>query len=107
MEKLKKRWGINSNWQILVIIFVFSITGSASVYLGRPVLEVLGLSRAHFEPSFWFGGFCYYFFRILLIFPLYQVLLVFFGWLLGQFNFFWNFEKKMLKRLGLGKLVNT
>jgi hypothetical protein len=28
-----------------------------------------------------------------------------FGWLFGQFNFFWEFEKKMLKRFGLGKMI--
>ncbi|MGA0828911.1 MAG: DUF6787 family protein, partial [Flavobacteriaceae bacterium] len=39
--------------------------------------------------------------RIGLIFPLYQLLLVFFGALFGQFRFFWNFEKKMLRRLGV------
>ncbi|MEL0308655.1 MAG: DUF6787 family protein, partial [Flavobacteriaceae bacterium] len=41
--------------------------------------------------------------RIILIFPLYQVLLVLFGWIFGQFKFFWAFEKKMLKRLGILK----
>jgi hypothetical protein len=30
------------------------------------------------------------------------MLLVVFGWVFGQFTFFWGFEKKMLKRLGLG-----
>jgi hypothetical protein len=39
--------------------------------------------------------------RIGLIFPLYQVLLVLIGALFGQFNFFWGFEKKMLRRFGL------
>jgi hypothetical protein len=42
-----------------------------------------------------------------LIFPIYQVLLVFFGFIFGQFKFFWNFEKKMLSRMGLGFLFNS
>lgn len=107
MEKLKKHWGISSNWHIFVILFVFSITGSSAVYLAKPLLTMLDLGREHFSPSFWFGGFFYYFFRILLIFPIYQLLLVFFGWIFGQFEFFWNFEKKMLKRLGLGKFITN
>jgi hypothetical protein len=41
--------------------------------------------------------------RILVIFPLYQLLLLCFGWLLGQFSFFWAFEKKMFARMGLKK----
>ena len=32
--------------------------------------------------------------RLLLIFPIYQVLLVWIGFLFGQFKFFWAFEKK-------------
>lgn len=104
MEKLKKRWGLESNWQILVILLVFSVTGSSSVYLAAPLLDYLELDRDRFEPSFLFGGLAYYSLRVLLIFPIYQVLLVGFGWLFGQFRFFWNLEKKMLKRIGFAKI---
>lgn len=105
MEKLKKRWGISSNWQILLIIIVFGITGSSSVYVAKPVLEVLGVSRTVFSPDFLWGGLLYYCLRILLIFPIYQILLVCYGWLFGQFNFFWAFEKKMLGRLGFSRFL--
>jgi hypothetical protein len=39
--------------------------------------------------------------RLLIIFPVYQILLVIIGWLFGQFDFFWAFEKKMLRRFGV------
>jgi hypothetical protein len=45
-------------------------------------------------------------FFLVLIFPFYQVLLVFIGFLFGQFTFFWNFEKKMLNRMKLGFIAN-
>ena len=99
MEKLKKRWGIDSNLQIIVIFIVFAITGSAAAKLAGPLTEFIGLSRE--SSSAWL----YWPIRVLLVFPIYQVLLVFFGWLFGQFEFFWNFEKKMLNRLGLGFLL--
>jgi len=105
MKKLKERWGISSTWQILIILLVFSITGSSSVYVGKPVLEWVGLARANFSPDFLWGGFIYYFLRLLLIFPIYQVLLVTFGWIFGQFNFFWNFEKTMLSRIGFARFI--
>jgi len=38
-----------------------------------------------------------------LIFPIYQITLPLVGWLFGQFKFFWDFEKKMLQRMGLGR----
>jgi len=101
MEKLKERWGINSTYQIVVIFIVFAITGSSSVYVAKPFLAWVGLSREVFSESFW-GGFLYWTLRLLLIFPFYQILLLIFGWLFGQFKFFWNFEKKMLSRMGLG-----
>jgi len=96
MEKLKQRWGIESNFQILIIFIVFAITGSASAKLAAPLTDFIGLKK-----EMWM----YWPIRILLIFPIYQVSLVFFGWLFGQHKFFWNFEKKMLKRLGLGFLL--
>ena len=103
MNKLKEKWGIESNFQIIVIFIVFAITGSASVYVAKPFLALIGLDRVNF-PEAWWGGAIYWSMRLLIIFPIYQVLLVFFGWLFGQFRFFWGFEKKMLQRMGLGFL---
>ncbi len=99
MEKLKKRWGIDSNFQIVIIFIVFAVTGSTAAKLAAPITEFIGLGQE--TTSTWL----YWTVRILLIFPIYQVLLVAFGWLFGQFRFFWNFEKKMINRLGLGFLL--
>ena len=98
MEKLKQRWGITSNFQFVVIFIVFAATGSTSAYLSKPVLEWIGITKE--TVSLWL----YYPLYIILIFPIYQVLLLTFGFLAGQFKFFWWFEKKMLKGLGLGFL---
>jgi len=94
MEKLKQRWGIEHNWQILVIIIVFSITGSSAALLAKPIVEFIGISK---EATAWY---IFWPIRIILMFVIYQVLLVSYGWLFGQFNFFWNMEKKMLSRIG-------
>lgn len=102
---LKDKWGIESNWQFIVILWVFAITGSSSVYVAKPFLDLIGLSRDSFADNWWSGWF-YWSLRLLLIFPFYQVLLLLFGWLFGQFAFFWRFEKKMLQRMGLGFLFN-
>lgn len=103
MKKLKERWNIQSNFQLAIIFTVFAITGSLSAYSAKPILALLGLSRDAFIEHF-IGGFFYYSLRILFIFPIYQILLVLIGTLFGQHKFFWDFEKKMLKRLGLGFL---
>lgn len=98
MEKLKQRWGITSNFQFVVIFIVFAATGSTSAYLSKPVLEWIGITKDSISLCL------YYPLYIILIFPIYQVLLLSFGFLAGQFKFFWWFEKKMLRGLGLGFL---
>ncbi|MBA3901229.1 MAG: diacylglyceryl transferase [Bacteroidetes bacterium] len=99
MEKLKLRWEIDSNFQLLVIFFVFAITGSTATFLSQPVTDFLGITKENL--SLWL----YWPFRIMIIFPVYQVLLVFFGFIFGQFPFFWKFEKKMLNNMRLGFIV--
>lgn len=97
MKNLKERWEIKSDFQLVIIFIVFAITGSASAWLSKPFCDWIGITKE--ELGFWVTPV-----RLLLIFPIYQVLLVFIGFLFGQFQFFWNFEKKMLSRLGLGFL---
>lgn len=99
MEKLKKRWGITSNFQIAIIFLVFSITGSASLYVARPIIKQLGITKENLPTVLYWVLF------VLISFISYQIMLVLFGWLFGQFNFFWNMEKKMIRRLGLKSLL--
>lgn len=92
LEKLKKRWGIRSGWQVLVILLVFALTGFSSMYLKKPVFAWLGITP---EDPWWLRTLVW----CLTILPAYQVLLLGYGALLGQFAFFWAFEKRMFGRL--------
>lgn len=98
-KKLANKWVVTHRWEMIAIFIVFAITGSVSGKLAGPLTDVIGLNQESVS------GWIYWTARILLIFPIYQVLLVFVGWLFGQFKFFWDFEKKMLKRMGLGFLI--
>lgn len=98
MKKLKERWKISSNWQLFVVFLVFAITGSTAAKFAGPITEALGITSD-------LGWYIYWPARILIIFPIYQVLLVTFGWLFGEIEFFWPFEKKMLRYTGLGFLL--
>jgi hypothetical protein len=91
-EKLKKRWQIESNLQLILILIVFSITGSASAWLSKPFVELLGLKDSGM-PKWLFT-----IIRLILIFPIYNIILIIIGSLFGQFKFFWAFEKKMFSR---------
>ncbi|WP_293892691.1 DUF6787 family protein [Flavobacterium sp.] len=99
MGNFKERWNIKSNWQLFVIIVVFAITGSSAAFLSKPILALFGISKN--TASAWE----YYPLYIILIFPIYQLLLVSFGFLFGQFTFFWAFEKKILRSCGFGFLL--
>ncbi|NCT18097.1 MAG: diacylglyceryl transferase [Flavobacteriaceae bacterium CG_4_8_14_3_um_filter_34_10] len=95
MKKLKARWGISSNWQLLTIFIVFGITGSTATKLGKPLTLLLGISA-----DFWL----FWPIRIILLFLAYQIILLIIGWLYGEIDFFWAFEKKMLRRFGFKNL---
>lgn len=100
MNKLKKRWNISSNWQLTIILIVFAITGSTSAYLSKPFTNLLGIQKE--SMTVWL----YWPIRLIVIFPIYQVILVLIGALFGQFKFFWDFEKKMLSRMKLGFIAD-
>lgn len=91
---LQEKWGLTSIWQVVVILFVFALTGTSSLKVGAPVLDFFGVHADTMNP--WL----YWPLRLLIVFPIYQVLLLIFGGLLGQFKFFWNIEKKMFKKMG-------
>jgi len=96
MNRLKAKWEIESNAQLIIIFIVFAVTGSTASKIAAPVVHFFGIYSKTYPILYWP-------LRIILIFPLYQVLLILFGWIFGQFKFFWTFEKKMLKRLKILK----
>ena len=93
-NNLKTKWGIHSNVQIILILIVFAITGSLSLVVSDPMLQFIGLSKESVNPWIFTP------LRLIIVFPVYQVLILIIGFLFGQFKFFWQFEKKMLFRLG-------
>lgn len=100
MEKLKQRWGIDSNFQVIIIFLVFAINGSIAVSVARPLTNFIGISKETTAPLLFWPV------RIIVVFIVYQITLVIVGTIFGQQKFFWNMEKKMLKRLGLGKFFS-
>ena len=92
-SKLQDKWGVSSLWQVAVIFTVFAITGSMSIKVGRPVLDFIGVHQETMNAWLYWPA------RILIIFPIYQVLLIIFGTLFGQFKFFYQVEKRMLGRV--------
>ena len=83
--KLENRWMVERKWEMISIFLVFAITGSSSVFIGRPILRLLGITKDNLNITL------YWVLYVLLSLIFYKLLLVCFGWLFGQFKFFLNF----------------
>lgn len=95
IEKLRQRWQLGSIFQVVVVLVVFACTGITIALIKRPLLLFLfGESAA--------GSTLVTVLYYIFILPLYNVVLLAYGFLFGQFDFFWKFEKRFLGRIFSG-----
>ncbi|MFW6246065.1 MAG: DUF6787 family protein [Tangfeifania sp.] len=96
LEKLKHKWNIKSNVQLVLIFLAFAFTGSAALIVRKAVFGWIGITP---DTSLWIKVPMY----ILIIFPSYQILFLIIGTFFGQFRFAWEFEKKVFARFRFRK----
>lgn len=99
MNKLKQRWGITSNFQLVIIFIVFAINGSLSARISYFFMGLLGMTK---DNTHWL---LYTVIMLVLVLPLYPFMLMVFGWLFGQSKFFFPFAKRMIRSMKLGFLL--
>ena len=92
LAQLQSKWELNSITQVLIVLLVFSLTGSTVVFLRKALFGWVGFDET---TSMWLKTITY----IAFVMPAYQLLLLGYGALFGQFRFFWNKEKKLLQRM--------
>ena len=90
VEKLKNRWKLESAWQVMIVLIVFACTGFTILFIKRPLLNWL----AGEQGDTTLASVLYYVF----ILPLYNIVLLGYGFIFGQFKFFWEFEKRFMER---------
>lgn len=93
IEKLKQRWNVRTGWDVLIILIVFACTGFSILYIKRALFGAIGLDENSATWLRWVVN-------LIVILPLYQVVLLVWGWIFGKFAFFWEFEKRMFSRIG-------
>lgn len=93
LKQLQQKWGV-SNSQFLLILCVFAITGTSTAYITKAITTWVGFT----EETFWLWRFLL---RLVILIFGYQVILLMVAFLFGQFPFFWRYEKKILKRIGI------
>lgn len=91
MERLRQHWSLESTFQVVMILIVFACTGFTVFFIKKPILQWLAGDDGHTILA----TTLYYIF----ILPLYNLLLLAYGLIFGQFNFFWQFEKRFFKRI--------
>ena len=92
MKKLRDFFKVDSNIRLLIVFIVFSVAGSLSLVVADNIFSYLLEFEDH-DSLYWF-------FRIIILFPIYQVLLIVTGTIFGEFRYFWEIEKRILKRVG-------
>ena len=90
-QRLKQKWKVNGT-QLFLILCVFAITGTTTAWLTRQITYWLHLQSS----DVW-----YWILKLIMLVFGYQVLILLFAIPFGQFNFFWNYEKKILRRMKL------
>ena len=91
-EKLKKRWNIESDWQVAIILLAFTLTGFSTLYVHKLVDQMLGIDES---SPFIYKVLVF----IVIVLPVYNILLIIYGSLLGQYKFFKNFIIQFFSRI--------
>ena len=94
-ENLQKKWKVSPS-QLFLILCTFAVTGTLTAYISRSITSWIGFDEN--TLLLW---------KILLRLTVlifgYQVIILIVAFFFGQFPFFWNYEKKILHRMGLIK----
>lgn len=91
-RKLQDKWKLKSLWQVVMVLVVFACTGMTVLWIKKPIFDLLGIDRSE-------GGVGKTILYLLLVLPLYQLMLLVYGFIFGQFGFFWEKEKQFLRRI--------
>jgi hypothetical protein len=91
-EKLKTRMNITSNKQFWTIMLVFAMTGMSFVLVRNYIYNFIGMT----ETTVWWLKIILW---LLCVLPCYYLFLLTYGFLFGQFDFFWTRVKKSFGRI--------
>lgn len=91
LKRLQTKWKLESLFQVVLVLIVFACTGFTILFIKNPILDFFGVEK---------GGFVNTILYLLLVLPLYQIFLLIYGFIFGQFQFFWEKEKQIFRRIG-------
>ena len=92
IQRMKTKYNVETTFELCAILAVFSLAGMAIILVRKPIFHWLGITgTTPFILKFlaWLA----------VVFPTYQINLLIFGFLFGQFHFFWEREKGLWRFL--------
>lgn len=95
VDRVRRIFKVESNTQLVLVFIVFSITGTLSIFVSRPLMAWIGVSSDALGP--WI----YWPLRIVMVTLCYQALMMVVATCFGQVTYFWRIEKRMLRRFGI------
>lgn len=95
-EKLKLKWKVESNLQLVLILCTFAVTGTLTAYISGEITSWVGFT----DKTFWAWKLLL---RMSILIFGYQFIILVVSFFFGQFRFFWNYEKKILTMMGFLK----
>lgn len=98
-KRLENKWIVDYKWEMIRIFLVFAITGSSSVFVSKPIMKLIGITKENLNV------FVYWILYIIIGLVFYQILLITIAWIFGQYAFFRDFLKRLAKRVGLARFI--
>ena len=83
-------FGANSKFHLFKIFIIFGLAGSLSVILSDPLLDLVSIEKYISNNIF------YWVVRLILIFPIYQFVLIVVALVFGEFSYFKKFFIKFI-----------
>ena len=96
-DRMKSRWGVGPGGAVAILL-AFALAGLTTVRLKGPVIGFLLPA-----PS---PGWVQWTIFLIIMLPVYQLLLLGYGTLLGQFDFFWG-KLKAVRRFVCGRTAGA
>ncbi len=91
--KFVKYFKAKSLNHLILIFIIFGISGSLTLILSEPIIYFIKTNEIVENTLILL------LLRLIIIFPLYQLVLISIATIFGEFNYFLTFEKSMLKKL--------
>ena len=92
-NKLQQKWNVGPR-QLFLILCTFAVTGTTTAWISRSITAWVGFD----ENTLWVWKLLL---RLSILIFGYQVIILMVSFVFGQFRFFWNYEQKILKRIGI------